>query len=61
VARRYLRPVQLCIDATIRPRRVRRGVRPFVSVQPRVRAVRPGVPVRRMAPMPMARPFRRFR
>jgi hypothetical protein len=59
--RRSLRPVWLSIPATIRPRRMRRGVRPLVSAQPAVRAVRPAVPVRRMAPMPMARPFRRFR
>jgi hypothetical protein len=67
VVRRALRPVWLSIPATIRPRRMRRGMRPVVAASPAVRALQPGVPVRRMAPMrrlvpvPMARPVRRFR
>jgi hypothetical protein len=61
VVRRALRPVWLSIPAAIRPRGVRRGVRPLVAAGPTVRAMQPAVPVRRMAPTPMARPIRRFR
>jgi hypothetical protein len=59
--RRYLRPVWLSIPATIRPRRMRRGVLPRGATAPALRAVRPAVPMRRVVPAPMARPVRRFR
>jgi hypothetical protein len=59
--RRYLRLVCRSIPAAIGPRRVRRGMRPLVSAQPMVRAVRPAAPGRRVAPAPMARPVRRVR
>jgi hypothetical protein len=59
--RRSLRPVWLKIPAAIGPRRVRRGVRSPVSAVPMVRAVRPGAPMRRVVPAPMARPISRFR
>jgi hypothetical protein len=59
--RRSVRPVWLSIPATIRPRRRRQGMRPVSSAASTVPAMQPGVPVRRVAPVPMARPVRRFR
>ena len=59
--RRSVRRVWLSIPATIRPRRMRRGVRAPVSTVPTVRAVRPGAPMRRVVRAPMARPTSRFR
>jgi hypothetical protein len=59
--RRSVRRVWLSIPATIRPRRMRRGVRPVVPAASTVPAMQPVAPVRRVAPVPMARPVRRFR
>jgi hypothetical protein len=65
--RRSVRRVWLSIPATIRPRRMRRGVRPVVPAASTVPAMQPVAPVRRVphrsyrAPAPMARPVRRFR
>jgi hypothetical protein len=59
--RRSVRRVWLSIPATIRPRRGRQGVRSVVPAASTVPAMRPAVPGQRMAPMPMARPVRRFR
>jgi hypothetical protein len=59
--RRSVRRVWLSIPATIRARRARQGVQPLVTTAPALRAVRPGVPVRRVVPAPRARPIRRFR
>jgi hypothetical protein len=59
--RRSVRRVWLSIPATIRPRRMRRGVRRPVSAAPTVRAVRPGAPMRPVVRAPMARPISRFR
>ena len=58
VVRRALRPVWLSIPATIRPRRKQPGMRPLAPAPPGVPAMQPGVPLRRMASRPMARPFR---
>jgi hypothetical protein len=58
--RRSVRRVWLSIPATIRPRRVRQGVRPVVPVASTVPAMRPAFPVRRMAPALMARPMQRM-
>jgi hypothetical protein len=59
--RRSVRRVWLSIPATIRPRRVQQGVRPVVPAASTLPAMRPAVPVRRVAPALMARPVRRFR
>jgi hypothetical protein len=59
--RRSVRRVWLSIPATIRSRRLRRGVRPVVPAAPTVPAMQPVAPVPRVAPVPMARPVRRFR
>jgi hypothetical protein len=71
--RRSVRRVWLSIPATIRPRRVRQGVRPVVPAALTVPAaptvpaaltvpaMQPVAPVPRVAPAPMARPVRRFR
>ncbi|HEY7711016.1 MAG TPA: hypothetical protein VIG57_13420 [Candidatus Entotheonella sp.] len=58
--RRSVRRVWLSIPATIRPRRVRQGVRPVVPAASTVPAMRPAVPVQRMAPALMARPMPRM-
>jgi len=58
--RRSVRRVWLSIPATIRPRRVRQGVRPVVPAASTVPAMQPAVPVRRMAPALMARPMQRM-
>jgi hypothetical protein len=59
--RRSVRRVWLSIPATIKPRRVRQGGQPVVQAASTVPAMQPVVPVRRVAPAPMARPVRRFR
>jgi hypothetical protein len=59
--RRALRPIWLSIPATIRPRRMRRGVRRVVPAAPTVPAMQPGAPVQRVAPSPMAPSVGRFR
>jgi len=65
--RRSVRPVWLSIPATIRPRRMRRRVRPGVPVASTVPALQPVAPmqpvapVRRLPPAPWARPVRRVR
>jgi hypothetical protein len=59
--RRSVRPVWLSIPATIRPRRMRRRVRPVVPGASTVPAMQPVAPVRQVAPAPMALPVRRFR
>jgi hypothetical protein len=61
MGRRALRPIWLSIPATIRPRRMRRGVRPVVPVTSTVPAKQPGAPVRPVAPPPMASSVGRFR
>jgi hypothetical protein len=65
--RRSVRPVWLSIPATIRPRRMRRRVRPVVpaastvpALQP-VAPMQPVAPVRRLAPVPRRRPVPRVR
>jgi hypothetical protein len=59
--RRALRPIWLSIPATIRPRRMRRGVRRVVRAASTVPAMQPGAPVRQVAPAPMAPSVGRFR
>ena len=59
--RRSVRRVWLSIPATIKPRRVRQGVKPVVQAAPTVPAMQPVVSVRRVARAPMARPVRRSR
>jgi hypothetical protein len=65
--RRSVRPVWLSIPATIRPRRMRRRVRPAVPAASMVPALQPGAPmqpvapVRRLAPVPRWRPVPRVR
>jgi hypothetical protein len=59
--RRSVRRVWLSIPATIRPRRMRRGVRRVVPAAPTVPAMQPGAPVQRVAPSPMAPSVGRFR
>ena len=59
--RRSVRPVWLSIPATIRPRRMRRSVRPGVPAASTVPAMQPGAPVRQVAPAPMAPSVGRFR
>ena len=59
--RRSVRRVWLSIPATIRPRRMRRGVRRVVRAASTVPAMQPGAPVRQVAPAPMAPSVGRFR
>ena len=59
--RRSVRPVWLSIPATIRPRRMRRRVRPVVPAASTVPVMQPVAPVQQVAPAPMALPVRRFR
>jgi hypothetical protein len=59
--RRSVRRVWLSIPATIRPRRMRRRVRPAVPAATTVPAMQPVAPVRRVAPSPMAPSVGRFR
>ena len=57
--RRSVRRVWLSIPATIRPRRMRRRVRPGVPAASTVPAMQPVAPMRRVAPVPRRRPVRR--
>src|SRR5262249_32763983 len=59
--RRSVRRVGLSIPATIAPRRVRHKMRPVIPAASTVPAMQPVAPVQRMAPVPMAGSFRRFR